>query len=214
MLWLYKEPVLPSPMPSPPLDPSLYYLSNFRTALDWIDARHADLLADDERGFIDDFNALEIPSQALLVRLVMRKGPHFRASKLNYAEIGSPQEAAAPLVALGWVSETQELGFAELLHLLRKDELITRFRADLPAASLRKGDLLEHLGAYEEQRHSFHGWCPELDEQLYSLTIGELCDRLRLLFFGNLRQDWTEFVLADLGIYRYEQVPFSAESRA
>src|SRR5690606_1941936 len=27
-------------------------------------------------------------------------------------------------------------------------------------------------------------------------------------------QDWSEFVLADLGIYRYEQVPFSSDSRA
>lgn len=40
-----------------------------------------------------------------------------------------------------------------------------------------------------------------------------LCDRLRLLYFGNLYQEWSEFVLADLGIYRYEKVEFSLESR-
>lgn len=40
-----------------------------------------------------------------------------------------------------------------------------------------------------------------------------LCDRLRLMYFGNLWQDWSEFVLADLGIYRYESVEFSADSR-
>lgn len=33
----------------------------------------------------------------------------------------------------------------------------------------------------------------------------DLCDRLRLMFFGNLHQDWSEFVLADLGIYTYEK---------
>ncbi|MFS9605719.1 hypothetical protein Q6241_31905, partial [Klebsiella pneumoniae] len=36
---------------------------------------------------------------------------------------------------------------------------------------------------------------------------------LRLMFFGNLHQDWSEFVLADLGIYTYEKVEFCAESR-
>jgi hypothetical protein len=43
--------------------------------------------------------------------------------------------------------------------------------------------------------------------------VQPLCDRLRLLFFGNLHQDWTEFVLSDLGLFRYEQVEFSPASR-
>ncbi len=54
---------------------------------------------------------------------------------------------------------------------------------------------------------------PQLAEPLYSLTVMDLCDRLRLMFFGNLHQDWSEFVLADLGIYTYEKVAFCAESR-
>ncbi|MBW4971772.1 VRR-NUC domain-containing protein, partial [Croceibacter atlanticus] len=54
---------------------------------------------------------------------------------------------------------------------------------------------------------------PQLSDALYSLTIMDLCDRLRLMFFGNLYQDWSEFVLADLGIYTYEKVQFCAESR-
>src|SRR5690606_18759803 len=33
-------------------------------------------------------------------------------------------------------------------------------------------------------------------------------------FFGNLRQDWSEFVLADLGLYSYETVDFHASARA
>ena len=52
-----------------------------------------------------------------------------------------------------------------------------------------------------------------LDDQLLSLMVGELCDRLRLMFFGNLAQDWSEFVLTDLGIYRYESVDIGPESR-
>lgn len=199
-------------MPAP-LDPSLYYLTNFHRALDWIDERYADLLVEEEARFIKYFRVLPLPSQALLVRLVMRKGPHFRASKLRYGEIGDIATAAAPLLALGWLSEEQPLALEELLPLLLKDELIARFCDDLPRASLKKAELYEHLHAYHDQQQPFDAWYPGLD-RLYSLTLGQLCDRLRLLFFGNLQQDWSEFVLADLGIFRYETVPFTADSRA
>lgn len=42
----------------------------------------------------------------------------------------------------------------------------------------------------------------------------EPCDRLRLMFFGNLRQNWAEFVLTALGLQRFETVPFTPQSRA
>lgn len=198
---------------SAPLDPSLYYLTNFHRALDWIDERYADLLDAEEARFIADFRQLPLPSQALLVRLVMRKGPHFRAGKLRYAEIGDIPQAAAPLLALGWLSDEQPLALEELLPLLLKDELLTRFRDDLPRTPLKKAELYEHLHAYHGQVQPFEAWYPRLD-RLYSLMLTPLCDRLRLLFFGNLQQDWSEFVLADLGIFRYESVPFTADSRA
>ncbi|MBB4863246.1 hypothetical protein HNP46_002093 [Pseudomonas nitritireducens] len=196
-----------------PLDPSLYYLSNFHRALDWIDERYADLLDAEEARFIADFRALPLPSRALLVRLVMRKGPHFRAGKLSYAEIGDIRSAAAPLLALGWLDDAWPLALEEVLGLLLKDELLARFREDLPRGSLKKAELYEHLHAYHEQVQPFAAWYPDLDA-LYTLLATPLCDRLRLLFFGNLQQDWSEFVLADLGIFRYESVPFTADSRA
>ncbi|MCP8466146.1 VRR-NUC domain-containing protein [Pseudomonas sp. ZM23] len=199
-------------MPAP-LAPSLYYLSNFHRALDWIDERYADLLDAEEAAFIAGFRELPLPSQALLVRLAMRKGPHFRAGKLSYAEIGDISEAAAPLLELGWLSDSYPLALDELLPLLLKDELIARFHDDLPRASLKKAELYEHLHAYHDQVKTFAGWYPDLD-RLYTLMATPLCDRLRLLFFGNLQQDWSEFVLADLGIFRYESVPFTADSRA
>jgi hypothetical protein len=49
---------------------------------------------------------------------------------------------------------------------------------------------------------------------VFAILVKPLCDRLRLLFFGNLHQDWTEFVLSDLGLFRYEQVEFSAPRAA
>jgi tetratricopeptide (TPR) repeat protein len=46
------------------------------------------------------------------------------------------------------------------------------------------------------------------------VAITELCERLRLMFFGSFREDWAEFVLSDLGIRRYENVPFDSAARA
>ena len=198
-------------MPAP-LDSSLYYLDNFRTLLAWIEQRYADLLDAEERTFLQGFAALAQPSQALLVRLVMRKGPHFRASKLNYAEIGDIAAAAEPLLQLGWLIEDAELTLAEVFALLRKDELLASFGELAGRRGLKKDEQLQALLPLYPQAQPFTRWCPQLD-RLYSLTIGPLCDRLRLLFFGNLAQDWSEFVLAELGIYRYESVAIDAEAR-
>ncbi|WP_417312166.1 VRR-NUC domain-containing protein [Ectopseudomonas khazarica] len=193
--------------------PELYYLANFRKALDWLDTHHRDLMDDAELAFVANFLQLPLPSQALLVRLVMRKGVHFRASKLRYAEIGDIATAAGALLASGWLIEHAALTFDELGALLLKDELATHFADDLPGGNLKKSELLEHLRALHTEPRSLADWCPRLDERLLSLAIGPLCDRLRLMFFGNLAQDWSEFVLADLGIFRYEQVPITPGSR-
>ncbi|MEX5365315.1 hypothetical protein WCE03_26350, partial [Pseudomonas guariconensis] len=48
----------------------------------------------------------------------------------------------------------------------------------------------------------------------WRVAVADLCERLRLLFFGNLHQGWSEFVLADLGVVQYEAVPFESSSRA
>lgn len=193
--------------------PELYYLANFRKALDWLDIHHRDLMDDAELAFVANFLQLPLPSQALLVRLVMRKGVHFRASKLRYAEIGDIATAAGALLASGWLIEHAALTFDELGALLLKDELATHFADDLPGGNLKKSELLEHLRALHTEPRSLADWCPRLDERLLSLAIGPLCDRLRLMFFGNLAQNWSEFVLADLGIFRYEQVPITPGSR-
>ena len=193
------------------LENPFYYLENFQQVLDWVGARHGDLLNEAERAFLDRFPQLPRASRALLVRMVMRKGTLFRAGKLRYGEIGCPREAAAPLVAEGWVEASPLLDLDELFGLLTKGEIAQAF--GLPA-KLRKDELLAALRERGDAPRALADWCPELDEQVFRLAIDELCERLRLMFFGNLRQDWSEFVLADLGIYRYEQVPFSAESRA
>ncbi|WXL26187.1 VRR-NUC domain-containing protein [Ectopseudomonas mendocina] len=195
------------------LPPELYYLSNFRVALAWVAGRYGDLLAPEEQAFIEQFSTSPVPSQALLVRMVMRKGVHFRQSKLNYAEIGDTRSAARLLLDSGWITEQAPLHGPELADLLTKDELLAHAPLNDRRTSQKKSDVRDQLLAIEHPDQPFSSWCPTLYDRLYSLQIAELCDRLRLMFFGNLSQDWTEFVLADLGIYRYEQVAISPESR-
>ncbi|MFZ6047184.1 VRR-NUC domain-containing protein [Pseudomonas sp. CR3202] len=195
-------------MPAALEDP-FYYLQNFHTLLDWISERYSDLLVAEERAFIDDFRALPRASQALLVRMVMRKGALFRASKLNYAEIGDTRQAAAPLVELGWVNAHPLLDLSQLFGLITLGEVDACFGK----ASGRKAERLEALLADHPEPRTFADWYPASVDCVYALGLMDICDRLRLMFFGNLYQDWSEFVLADLGIYQYEKVEIDASAR-
>lgn len=195
------------------LDDPFYYLINFQRVLDWLGRRYADLLDDEEQRFLDGFAQLPRGAQALLVRMVMRKGPLYRASKLVYGEIGPTREAVQPLLQAGWVDSGAPLSLAQLFEVLQKTELLALFKGQVSRASLRKEQMLAELLDAAPAPQPFAAWCPNLDDQVYSLPVRPLCDRLRLLFFGNLRQDWSEFVLADLGIYRYEQVELDPASR-
>lgn len=196
------------------VDDPFYYLHNFQQVLDWIELRYADLLDAQEQAFIGQFRQQPQATRALLVRMVMRKGLLFRPSKLEYAEIGSTQAALAPLLALGWVVDDSPLSLEQLFHLLRKDELAKGFADRLERSRAAKGELLAQLQALELQPRPLQQWLPGFGEPIIELRLQALCDRLRLLFFGNLYQDWSEFVLADLGLLRYEQVAFSDDSRA
>jgi len=196
-----------------PLDDPFYYLNNFMQVLDWLELRYADLLSDAEQDFILDCKCLPRESRALLVRMVMRKGIHFRASKLHYLEIGDTAAAIAPLLELGWVDAHLPLSVETLFEVLLKAEIVQCFADVIEQPKGKKTDWLPVLIEQFPEARRFSDWCPTLDERLFSLTVMDLCDRLRLMFFGNLYQDWSEFVLADLGIFTYEKVEFCADSR-
>ncbi|MFM0360655.1 VRR-NUC domain-containing protein [Paraburkholderia sediminicola] len=220
--------------PSDPRSDVPYYLLNFERALAWLAARYDDLLDAHEHGFLRDFAALPQPSRALLVRMLMRKGTLFRASRLSYDEIGCPLQAVAPLAMPGWVDTEPVLTLDDLFALTTRPELLLIFAdaiALIPGAKgLRKPDLLEMLrpfyqsdgegegvGECDERgttAHPLSTWHGQTADRVFHVAITPLCERLRLMFFGNLQQDWSEFVLADLGVFQYEKVAFAPSSRA
>lgn len=191
-----------------------YYLENFTVALDWLRTRYDDLLSAEERRFISDFALTPLASAALMVRMVMRQGDLFRTSKLSYTEIGCPRQAAHPLIERGWVDPDPPVNFPSLWRLLRKAELCGLLGLKGGAGSIRKTDLLERAGELAAQTRPLRAWWPEAPDEIFQVRIAPLCERLRLMFFGNFHQTWSEFVLADLGIFRYESVSLEESARA
>ncbi|SEJ08305.1 VRR-NUC domain-containing protein [Paraburkholderia diazotrophica] len=214
---------MPTDAPDPYSGSPFYYLLNFERALAWIAGRYDDLLDDGERAFLHTFlnDRARLPraSRALLVRMLMRKGTLFRTGRLAYAEIGCPVQAAAPLAALGWIDADAHVSLDELFALATRPEL-QRIFADAPAPkSARKAEWLEALRAdadhaADAMRRRYREWDAASDEAALRVLVAPLCERFRLMFFGNLHQDWSEFVLADLGVFQYEHVAFADSSRA
>ncbi len=202
----------PTPLPSDFPPAPFYYLDHFQTALSWLEERYGDLLSPEESAFIAEFARLPRASQALLVRLIMRRGQRFRASKVRYPEIGPADLAFSALIRLRWVDPQPLLSIDDLVKLITRAELAELF-TDLPA-SITKSEAHAVLRETYTAAHSFEEWRGNVNERVYFISIAPLCTNLRLLFFGNFRQEWSEFVLADLGVFRYEAVPFSKDSRA
>jgi hypothetical protein len=205
----YRQDVAVTAHPRP-----YYYLENFTVALDWLRSRYRELLAAEEQQFMAAFARLPLASAALVVRMIMRKGDLFRTSKLDYAEIGCPHQAAAPLIELGWVDSHPDVSFPNLCRLLRKAELWSVLGLRGAARSLRKAELIPFVGPIAEESRPLLAWWPQASDVIFQVRIAPLCDRLRLMFFGNFRQTWSEFVLADLGIFLYEKIPLDEAARA
>jgi hypothetical protein len=202
----------PADSPSGPV--KLYYLLNFERALAWLAERYDDIFGTQERAFPGEFSRLPQASRALLVRMLMRKGTLFRASRLSYGEIGCPLQAAAPLVESGWLDAAPQLSLDELFGLTTRPELQQIFASAAVSKSSRKSELLDTLRATHDHARCFADWHPQTCDRVFRVNVAPLCERLRLMFFGNLQQDWSEFVLADLGVFQYETVAFAPSSRA
>lgn len=215
-------PARPDPAWRPgaaPLSDPLYYLVNFDTVVAWVGGHHGDLLEPRERARLAAYQALPQASRALLVRLVMRSGQLFRVAKLSYPELGEPvQQALVPLLAGAWLDSQPLIVLEDLFRLYTRGECLEGFAGEVAWAglgrSVSKKDLLAHLAAGAPEPRPLQQWWPDSTGQVVALRDEALFQRLRLMFFGNLRQGWSEFVMAELGHQVFEPVPFTPRSRA
>jgi len=202
------------------LENPLYYLENMDTVVHWTLRQHTDLLQEDEITSLTSFLALPLYARALLVRMITRTRELFRLSQLSYREI--PQPTTDLIVLLeqdGWLDTAPTLTIDQLFPLFRKAEIYNGFATRLTDIALsknsRKALMLERLAAlFGTTEKPISEWLLESNEIILALTRMDLFERIRLMFFGNLRQSWSEFVVTELGHLRYEAVLIPAHSRA
>lgn len=182
--------------------PHDYYLRNFRELLGFVAERYWALLNPAERHFYHSFEASTEPAQRLYIRLVSRRGPLFRARRLRYPEIACLDTAAAELAAAGLLAIDPLPAPADLLRLFSKAELAAGLGqpglARLPRAALEQHLLDQQASAVAALGRR---------EPLWQVLAADCVDTFRLCFFGNLRQDLSEFVLSELGLQHYENYP-------
>lgn len=202
------------------LDNPLYYLENGRTLVRWVRDQHGDLLLPAEKQRLAAFLQLGSSAQALLLRLIMRTHDQFRVDALHYPELAQPLSVALDeLLAGQWLSWDPPLPITALARLLRRHEWQQMLQAQtapdpLPAGT-RKAEMVAALtAAAGDAELPISRWWPDGKVAVVAVTEGALFQRLRLMFFGNLHQDWSQFVITALGHQRYEPVALSSASRA
>ncbi|UCG00106.1 MAG: VRR-NUC domain-containing protein [Spirochaetaceae bacterium] len=196
-----------------------YYLDNFQRILDFVASHYDDVLTTDEKSFSQLFRALSLDARRLYVRLISRKGPLFRSDTLSYAEIKDIEAAAIELTRNGFLEQDGPCELSEELALLKKAEILeliedcgSETEIDLPRTALkalRKQQLVELALSLQIE---IRGWIRGLFHLLRPQREKEILI-YRLLFFGNLYQDLTEFVVTDLGHVRYESYEIRKQDR-
>lgn len=195
-----------------PLAPD-YYRRNFRFLIDFVQRYRAHLIDPELADFLSRFEALTPRAQCLYVRLLTRKGTGFRSDKLRYEEIGDPLPhlrvlEEAEMVMLDAEVPVTELGRLLLLGELRALPALRPYLEGRPS----KGALLANLQESELTPQPFSAWWPDAPFQLVFQKQEALVERLQLLFFGNLHQSLSEFVVATLAHVRYPEVPLTPTS--
>ncbi len=194
--------------------PADYYLRNFSLLLNWVVERYSDLLSAEEALFAEHFLSMSHGAQCLLVRMVTRKGMYFRLEKLRYPEIVCVKKAALEIASMDFIAANPALELEALGSILTKTELVDCFSDQLGSVKQsRKGMLIEHLHTIYESPACWSDWTNGQFGELVVLHVQPLIDTIIVLFFGNAYQSLTDFVLQDLGLFRYENYTMDDDHR-
>lgn len=189
-----------------------YYLSNFISLINFVRKQYADILTKEEELFIQAFKKLPRDSARLYVRLISRTGPLFRIDKLNYSEIRNPVKACQELASKGFMVLDGQWELEDILRLFTKPELIEFLKTQSVGAksSWSRGQAVQEVeSCYEEE---FTQWVKNEHQTLYPMG-SDVVYLFRLLFFGNLEQNLSEFILEDIGVLRFENYRLTKKDR-
>ena len=190
--------------------PQTYYLDNVQTLFAHVGRVYADILDRETLAFLDDFERLEPDARKLCIRLLNRRHDRFRRSKLDYAEITDLDAALDALAAAGFVELDGDIDATELLALFTRAELLACAGDDADLRKLRRAEL---EAALLEDASDDYFQRLRAGERLIQLLRGDQYLRCQMLFFGNLNQSMTDFVLRDLGLYQFETYSIDADHR-
>ena len=197
------------------LEDPLYYLHNLDSVLTWVLSQHRDIFSASELAQIHTILSLEQASRACLYRLIMRRGQWFRDDKLNYREIGEIRPHLKALSRHQLIQYDEPCQLTELLNVCLVSELQQIWQA-LASGQPPKGKdaLLIELSHFDSgAKVAINEWWPEAGFKLIKICCQDLFDTMTTLFFGNSHQDWSEFVLTELGHQRYQQVDLHPQHR-
>ncbi len=184
---------------NPPPLATDYYLQNFTTLLDFVFEHYPHLLNVEEQHFYEVFNTLDTDSQRLYVRLTSRSGNYIRCRTLDYSEIRHCDTCIETLIKQGFLLNACAATADQWLGIFARSDLACY----LPAAANTKlidPDLMTEQDMFGQSPLTLlmaHEPVVEVQHKLLLQTY-------RLLFFGNLHQDFSAFVLRDLGMRTFE----------
>lgn len=189
-----------------------YYQENANALIDFVYQHYETLLDQREQHFYHTYFSLGQSAQQLYCRFVMRQRAYIRASKTSYPEIRDPLTALNELIEQGLCSVALADDIDQWLPLFRKDEIqaasplahhqpnTTGLPGDLSQSGNRQQGLLLEPDLF--------GCTPASlllqTDAVYKIEFKDVLQIFQLLFFGDMHQDVSAFVLRDLGLTRFE----------
>ncbi len=179
-----------------------YYLDNFNYLIAFVTRHYQHLLNLNELDFCSTYSNLSSNAQQVFVRISSRTHALLRTSKLNYPEISDISAGIDELHNAQFVNKEVEFTDCDFTHLFSQAELKTALNikstqfdpASINTRTLCTPDL---FGDSPLEQLLTNDSLIEVHHKEHIVTF-------RLLFFGNLHQDFSSFVLRDLGLRRYE----------
>lgn len=181
------------------------------------------LLSPEETRFFKTYQSLSDAAQQLYCRLLMRKRDYIRVSKTGYPEIDSMDTALAELAEHSMCVAASIDDLPHWTSLFRQEEM----RSALP--SIAKFPHTEWTSDPDRAfdyltRKDLFGMSPAdlllQSDAVYRVEHKDAFTNFQLLFFGDLYQDISAFVLRDLGFTRFETIlhkdlplPFSSRTQ-
>lgn len=187
-----------------------YLLRNFRQVAQWVNHLYADLLTTAEQDCFAQFHRMPDPAQSLYLRLVTRTRPVVPVASLHYDEIPDTDAALRALLDSGFAVLNPPLEPSTLLALQTRSDLQTWF-GNAGKTAGKKSALTESIQAQftAEQIHNMI----TTQQPLVMALQRDWFELVLLLFFGNGRQDLSEFVITELGHVRYENYRVDRSTR-